>query len=148
MTLSECRIVIHFLVREIDFLRVFRSALGPKILLVQCLIWARSPEFERHEHHHSAIRSGELKMPGFVLPSSTLFHIAHLRQVSQHNSVTTQQCHNTTVSQHNSVTTQQCHNTTVSQHNSVTTQHCHNTKVSQLKSSDFSGGTFKSFEVL
>ena len=26
------------------------------------------------------------------------------------NSVTTQQCHNTTVSQHSSVTTQQCHN--------------------------------------
>ena len=48
--------------------------------------------------------------------------------VSQHNSVTTQQCHNT------SVTTQQCHNTTVSQHNSVTTQQCHNTTVSQHNS--------------
>ena len=47
--------------------------------------------------------------------------------MSQHNSVTTQHCHNTTVSQHNTVTTQQCHNTTVSQHNSVTTQQCHNT---------------------
>jgi len=69
-------------------------------------------------------------------------------QVSQHNSVTTQQCHNTTVSQHNSVTTQQCHNTSVSQHNSVTTQHCHNTTVSQLKICDFSGETFKGFEVL
>ena len=50
------------------------------------------------------------------------------------NSVTTQQCHNTSVntgvttqvSQHNtSVTTQHCHNTT------LTTQHCHNTTVSQ-----------------
>ena len=66
--------------------------------------------------------------------------------MSQHNSVTTQHCHNTTVSQHktvtirvsqhNSVTTQHCHNTTVSQHNSVnnttiTTQQCHNTTVSQ-----------------
>ena len=50
------------------------------------------------------------------------------------NSVTTQQCHNTTVSQHNTVTTQHCHNTTVSQHNSVTTQHCHNTTVSQHNS--------------
>ena len=38
------------------------------------------------------------------------------------NSVTTQQCHNTTVSQHNSVTTQQCHNRTLSQHK------CHNSK--------------------
>ena len=64
--------------------------------------------------------------------------------VSQHNSVTTQQCHNTAVSQHNSVTTQvsqhntvttqQCHNTTLSQHNSVTTQQCHNTTVSQHNS--------------
>ena len=48
--------------------------------------------------------------------------------MSQHNSVTTQHCHNTTVSQHNNVTTQQCHNTTVSQHNTVTTQKCHNSK--------------------
>jgi len=47
----------------------------------------------------------------------------------------------TTVSQHNSVTIQQCHNTAVSQHNSVTT-------VSQLKICDFSGETFKGFEVL
>ena len=62
--------------------------------------------------------------------------------VSQHNNVTTQQCHNSTVSQHNSVTTQQCHNTTVSntmsQHNSVTTQQCqtqcHNTTVSNTMS--------------
>ena len=64
------------------------------------------------------------------------------------NSVTTQQCHNTAVSQHSSVTTQQCHNTKVSQHNSVTTQQCHNTAVSQLKMCDFSGETFKGFEVL
>jgi len=48
--------------------------------------------------------------------------------VSQHSSVTTQQCHNTAVSQHSSVTTQKCHNTTVSQHSSVTTQQCHNSK--------------------
>ena len=54
----------------------------------------------------------------------------------------------TTVSQHNSVTTQQCHNTTVSQHNSVTTQQCHNTTVSQLKICNFSGETSKGFEVL
>ena len=55
----------------------------------------------------------------------------------------------TTVSQHchNTVTTlsQQCHNT-------VTTlsQQCHNTvtTVSQLKLCDFSGETFKGFEVL
>ena len=85
-------------------------------------------------------------------------YIARLRQqchntaVSQHNSVKTQQCHNktvsqqnsvkTTVSQNNSVTTQQCHNTTLSQQNTVTTQ------VSQLKICDFSGETFKGFEVL
>jgi hypothetical protein len=36
----------------------------------------------------------------------------------------------------------------VSQHNSVTTQHCHNTTLSQLKICDFSGETFKGFEVL
>ena len=30
--------------------------------------------------------------------------------MAQHNSGTTQHCHNTTVSQHNGVTTQQCHN--------------------------------------
>ena len=72
----------------------------------------------------------------------------HNTTVSQHNSVTTQQCHNTTVSQHNSVTTQQCHNSTVSQHNSVTTQQCHNTTVSQFKICDFSGEKFKSFEML
>jgi len=83
-----------------------------------------------------------------VCDNSVTTQQCHNTTMSQHNNVTTQQCHNTTLSQHNSVTTQQCHNTTVSQHNSVTTQHCHNTKVSQLKSSDFSGGTFKSFEVL
>ena len=54
--------------------------------------------------------------------------------MSQHNSVTTQQCHNTTVSQHNTVTTQQCHNTTVSQHNTVTTQQYHHTTLSQHNS--------------
>ena len=48
--------------------------------------------------------------------------------MSRHNSITTQQCHNTTVSQHNSVTTQQCHNTTMSQLNSATKQQCHNSK--------------------
>ena len=72
----------------------------------------------------------------------------HNTTLSQHNSVTTQHCHNTTLSQHNSVTTQHCHNTTLSQHNTVTTQHCHNTTVSQLKISDFSGEIFKGFEVL
>jgi len=96
---------------------------------------------------HSAIMS-----TGYC--QSLISNIAHLRQrchnttVSQHNSVTTQQCynksvttqrcHNTTVSQHNGfttqvsqhngVTTQQCHNTMLSQHNSVTTQQCHNSK--------------------
>ena len=81
-----------------------------------------------------------------------------------HYSVTTvsQRCHNivTTVSQqcHYSVTTVslQCHYdvTTVSQqcHYSVTTvsQQCHYsvTTVSQLKMCDFSGETFKGFEVL
>jgi len=89
-------------------------------------------------------------------------------RTAQHKSVTTQECHNTTVSQNNSVTTQQyhntsvtkqhCHNTTVSQHNTVTTQQCynttvsqhkcHNTTVSQLNICEFSGETFKGFEVL
>ena len=55
----------------------------------------------------------------------------HNTTQSQYNSVTTQDCHNTKVSQHNTVTTQQCQNTTVSQHNSVTTQKCHNTTQSQ-----------------
>jgi len=32
--------------------------------------------------------------------------------------------------------------------NSVATQQCHNTTVSQLKICDFSGETFKGFEVL
>jgi hypothetical protein len=44
---------------------------------------------------------------------------------------------------YNNVTTQQCHNTKMSQHNNVTTQQCHNTTMC-----DFSGETFKSFEVL
>ena len=96
----------------------------------------------------------------FASSSTVLFHlnfflhIAHLRQqchnttVSQHKSVTTQQCHNTTVTTqqcHNTtLTTQQCHNTTlsqnkchnttVSQHNSVTTQQCHNTTLSKHNS--------------
>jgi len=72
-------------------------------------------------------------------------HRSFARTGSQHNCVTTQQCHNTAVSQHNSVTTQchntalsqhKCHNTAVSQqcHNTaVTTQQCHNTAVSQYK---------------
>ena len=80
MTISFCRLVIHFLAREIDFLHVFKSALGTKLSPVQCLILPRSPKFERHEHHHSAIRSGELKIPGSRPPLSTLFHIAHLPQ--------------------------------------------------------------------
>jgi hypothetical protein len=58
----------------------------------------------------------------------------HNTTVSQQKSVTTQQCDNTTVWQHNSVTTQQCHNTTLSQHNNVTTQQCHNSTVSQINS--------------
>ena len=81
-----------------------------------------------------------------LLISKFLKHCSFATTVSQHNSVTTQQCHNTAVSQHNSsqhssvttqqchntsVTTQQCHNTAVSQHNSVTKQQCHNTSVSQ-----------------
>ena len=65
-----------------------------------------------------------------------------------HNTVTTQQCHNTLLPQQNTATTQECHNTTLSQHNSVTTQQCHNTTTSQLKICDFSGETFKGFEVL
>ena len=73
-----------------------------------------------------------------------------------HNSVTTtvsqQQCHNNSVT--TTVSQQQCHNNSVT--TSVTTtvsqQQCHNnsvtTTVSQLKVCDFSGETFKGFEVL
>jgi len=70
----------------------------------------------------------------------------HNTRVSQHNSVTTQVSqHNTTVSQHNTTVSQ--HNTTVSQHNGVTTQQCHNT-CHNSKSVIFSGEMFKGFEVL
>jgi hypothetical protein len=75
-----------------------------------------------------------------------------LSQQQCHNSVTTtlsqQQCRNNTVTK--TLSQQQCHNNSVT--TTVSQQQCYNnsvtTTVSQLKICDFSGETFKDFEVL
>ena len=85
----------------------------------------------------------------------------HCHNSSVTTTVTTavsQHCHKSITSHNNIVTTaasQHCHNssvTTLSQKRHKSQQHCHNssitTTVSQLKICDFSGETFKDFEVL
>ena len=104
-----------------DFREIYKEEWVKTVEKIQ--VWLKS---DKNNRHFSWLLTSYLRQQ--CHNSTVSQHNSVTTQVSQHNSVKIQQCHNTTVSQHNSVTTQQCHNTTVSQHNSVTTQQCHNSK--------------------